>query len=260
MAEGVDDGIITPGEPPEGDLSCDPCALLQFIGEKIDRIDKRLEALEGDNDGQFTSLSWFKEWDFQPKLTFVPPETLPTKGKGTGIAALFGLMMAIGNLLLLMNLEDKEGDHCVAFPEHWQIPPEHHRPQLVVQCAEKEEDGTLGSAKYVVTIPHYMWLTDSPSPPFLYLKKGRYYGVLKLNDNSKIQVYAESEWEARRVLQEIRYSIEWSQAYNTRIRTGEISGNGFKEVTVYPKYATFWTKGKAPDTEQKRVYWGNAYV
>jgi len=248
------------GSTPIENLTCDICAFLHYLVEKVDRIDKRLEALEGDTDDQFTSLSWFKEWDFQPILSFVPPTTLPTKGTGTGIAALFGLLTTIGNLLLLLNLEDKAGGHCVAFPEHWQIPLEHHRPQLVVQCAEKLEDGTLGSAKYVVTIPHYMWMADSPSPPFLYLKKGRYYGVLKLEDNSKIQVYAESEMEARRVLEEIKSSINWTMSQNSFIRTGEISGNGFKNVTIYPKYATFWTKGKAPDTEQKRVYWGQAFA
>lgn len=251
--------------PPENEspetFKCDVCAILQYIAEKIDIIDKRLNALEGDNIDGFTSNSWFKEWTFIPeKLSFVPPADKPIIGKGSGMAALLGLLISLGNLILLTHKDLQSYNECVAFPEHWQIPPEHHRPQLVVQCAEKDQNGKLGSAKYVVTIPHYMWLNDAPMPPFKSLKKGRYYGVLTLNDNSKIQVYAESEWEARRVLQEIRYSIEWSQAYNTRIRTGEISGDGFKEVTVYPKYATFWSKGKAPGTQQKRVYWGVAFV
>ena len=257
MSEGTGD---PPNSDPLGNLSCDPCTLLRYLVEKVDIIHERLEALEGDTDQEFTPASWLKEWDFKPKLSFVPPETLPTKGKATGIAALFGLMMTIGNLLLLLNLEEKEGDKCVAFPEHWQIPFEHHRPQLVVQCAEKKMDGTLGSAKYVVTIPHYMWTNDSPIPPFYYLHKGRYYGVLKLKDNSKIQIYAQSEAEAQRVLLTIRSKIKLEMVQGSRIRTGEISGDGFKEVTVYPKYATFWTKGKAPDTEQKSVYWGEAYV
>lgn len=248
------------GSNPIDSLTCDICVALHYLIERVDRIDKRMEAFEGDTDNQFTSLSWVQEWDFEPILSFKPPSSLPTKGTGTGIAALFGLLLSIGNLLLLLNREDKEGNECVAFPEHWQIPLEHHRPQLVVQCAEKSEDGTLGSAKYVVTIPHYNWTAVSPSPPFLYLRKGRYYGVLKLKDNSKIQVYAESEMEARRVLEQIKASIDWTMSQGSIVRTGEISGNGFKNVTVYPKYATFWTKGKAPDTEQKRVYWGQAFA
>jgi hypothetical protein len=249
-----------PINPETSTFSCDICTILEYLAETINRIDKRLESLEGDTDDQYTSDSWIKEWKFEPTLTFKPPETLPTAGKATGIAALFGILLSIGNLLLLLQKEELEGDRCVAFPEHWQIPMEHHRPQLVVQCAEKKEDGTLGPAKYVVTIPHYWWQAENMPPPFYFLDKGRYYGVLKLKDNSKIQIYAKSEWEARRVLQEIKYSIDMEQSWDATIRTGEISGPGFKEVTVYPKYATFWTKGKAPDTEQKRIYWGEAYI
>jgi hypothetical protein len=237
-------------------LGCDVCLLLQYIAEKVDRIDKRLESLEGDNENGYNSTSWFKEWEFKPELSFIPPDSLPTKGKASGIAALFGLMVSIGNLLLLLQKEEIRTDNCIAFPEHWQIPIEHHRPQLVVQCAEKKQDGTLGSAKYVVSIPHYQWRYSDAPPPFSYLNKGNYYGVLKLKDNSKIQVYAESEWEARRVLLDIRGSIDLEQVQGSTIRTGEIDGPGFKKVKVYPKYATFWTKGKAPDTERKRMYWG----
>lgn len=232
---GVNTGEGSGGEDTPPVFNCDICTILEYLAEKINRIDKRLESLEGDNDGEYTSVSWFKEWKFEPKLSFVPPETLPTAGTGKGIAALFGMMLAIGNLLLLLQKEEQEGDRCVAFPEHWQIPLEHHRPQLVVQCAEKKDDGTLGPAKYVVTIPHYWWQTESTPPPFLWLDKGRYYGVLKLKDNSKIQVYARTENEARRVLQQIKSSITWEQAQGATIRTGEISGPGFKEITIYPK-------------------------
>ncbi len=249
------------GQPEDnpGNYSCDICTILQYMTEKINRIDKRLESLEGDNDDEYTSTSWTQEWKFEPKLSFKPPANMPTSGKATGIAALFGLLLSIGNLLLLLQKQDLEGDRCVAFPEHWQIPLEHHRPQLVVQCAEKKSDGTLGPAKYVVSIPHYWWRDEKVPPPFFWLDKGRYYGVLKLKDNSKVQVYAKSEDEARRVLEEIKYSITQDQSSGSRIRTGEISGPGFKEVRVYPKYATFWTKGKAPDTQQKRIYWGQTY-
>ena len=189
-------------------------------------------------------------------LNYRPPEPPDVKGTGLGIGALFGLILTVGSLIRIVHEDLKQKDGCVAIPEHWQIPVEGHRPQLVVQCAEMREDGTLGSAKYVVTIPHYQLREENPPPPFSSMSKGRYYGVLKLNDNSKI-LYCESEFEARRILNSIALWIDPNQIFQTYPRTGEISNPLFKNVTVYPKYATFYSKGSHPDSEVTKIYWSD---
>lgn len=242
--------------PPEPIFECDVCAMLQYLIDKVELIDLRLESLEGDYNGFVDQNAYYQEWNFQPDLAFVPPSPPPTTGSGLGLAAIFGLITTVANLILLTHRDLKESDQCLAMPEHWQLKPEGHRPQLVVQCAEVKEDGTLGSAKYVVTIPHYQYNPDSPGKPFDRMYKGKYYGVLRLNDNSKIQVYCDSESEARRVLTMIGYCIDPQQTYQTYIRTGEISNPNFKNVLVYPKYATYYSKGTAPDSEVHRIYWG----
>ena len=210
---------------------------------------------QGDFDSQ---NAWYREWDFTPELLFVPPKPPTIKGNGLGIGALFGLILSIGSLIGLVHEDLKQKDGCIAMPEHWQFKVEGHRPQLVVQCAEMREDDTLGSAKYVVTIPHYQLTKENPPPPFRYMFKGKYYGVLKLNDNSKIQVYCDSEIEAKRVLNSIALWVDPSQTFQTYVRTGEISNPLFKNVKVYPKYATFYSKGTHPDSEVTRIYWGKA--
>ena len=244
----------TPDEPPE--FNCDICSMLQYLIDKVDEIDRRLQFFEGDGDEFFDGILWPKTWNFEPELSFVPPNAPPTSGTGMGILALFGLMVSIGNLIMQTHQDLKENECCLAMPEHWQLKPEGHRPQLVVQCAEMREDGTLGSAKYVVTIPHYLYNPETTVPPFNWMYKGKYYGVLRLNDNSKVQVYADSEYEARRVLQMISLWIDALQTQNTYIRTGEISNPDFKNVQVFPKYATYYSKGTAIDSEVKRIYWG----
>lgn len=236
--------------------NCDICTQLEYISETVSSIEERLANLEA-NFGDFDQQNvWFREWNFQPELSFVPPSPPPTTGSGLGISALFGLMYTIANLIMLTHEDLSQQECCVAMPEHWQLKPEGHRPQLVVQFAEKREDDTLGSAKYVVTIPHYELPEGNKPPPVNFIRKGHYYGVLKLNDNSKVQVYCESEHEARRVLTSFMSWIDATQLNGTYIRTGEISNPDFKEIQVFPKYATYYSKGSAPDSEQTRIYWG----
>ena len=188
-------------QPPE---TCDVCTLLQFIAGEVVDIKERLALLES-NFGDFDFQGvWYREWDFTTDLPFVPPKPPDLIGSGLGIGAVLGIMASIARLIIDTYTDLKEGSDCVAMPEHWQLKPEGHRPQLVVQCAELREDGTLGSAKYVVTIPHYQLVGDEIPPPFDFINKGKYYGVLLLGDNSKVQVYCQSEWEARRVLQQNR--------------------------------------------------------
>jgi hypothetical protein len=149
-----------------------------------------------------------------------------------------------------------ENDNFAVVPEWWQLRPEADRPQLIVQCAEKKEDGTLGSAKYVVTIPHYQHSTPHGFAPFYSLNKGSFQGMLTLKDNSKVIIYARTVQEARSVLLNIYNEIafDYRNGYSPKIT--QIPDLGFKEITVYPKYGKYFPTGARKTVPQWVVRYG----
>ena len=132
---------------------------------------------------------------------------------------------------------------CSAIPEHWQIPLEARRPQLVLQLAEpKEDEDGLQSAKHVITIPHYIGTVDDPAP-IQYMDKGNYQGILTLADNSKVMVYGQSQYECWRVIEAIKPWIDPDQLTETLPKYDVYPTANIKQVRVYPKYASYWPPG-----------------
>ena len=113
---GGDGGDGGSGSAPEEEApdTCDICALLQFIAGEIIYIKQRINLFEaqfGDFDSQ---NAWYKEWEFKPELSFVPPEPPPIQGTGLGIGAIFGLLFSIGSLIGLVHQDLKQKDDCIA--------------------------------------------------------------------------------------------------------------------------------------------------
>ena len=171
-----------PPSPP--DDSC--CELIQIILEKVERIETEINEFKGGND-------WVNYWDFELEPLFSEEEFSAKQGPGSGIRGLYHIIRDLFrfNLDIYKDLAAKE--NYVAMPERWQLPPESQRPQLVVQSAELDENGNLGSAKYVTSIPYYKEPEEFEIPPFTSLAHGSTQGMLILKDNSKVIIYAQNQ-------------------------------------------------------------------
>jgi hypothetical protein len=133
-------------------------------------------------------------------------------------------------------------DAVASVPDWWQVRIEGKRPQLVIHFAEKRMDGKLGSAMYVVTIPH-------PSPikplysPISSFTKGNIEGILTLNDNSKLIVNGLNELEVGRVIEEAILTIDPKRLLGSFSKVGTRRGQALKQIKVYPRYCRYFSTG-----------------
>jgi hypothetical protein len=232
-------------DPPEGDASgtCEYCYMIPMILEKVNYIEDTVDTILQEILDFKGASDWEVDWTYQLEKYFTEEEIDARGGNAKGFSALLGMInTSIGlNTDIHKDLSAKDG--AIAIPEHWQIPLEAQRPQLVVQNAEKLENGFLDSAKYVTTIPHYKYTQPRDTPPFDYIDKGSTQGMLVLKDNSKVIIYAKNQNEATRVLNKIKETIEDEMLKNSYVKLGRIQGEGMKEVRVYPKFGRFYDKG-----------------
>lgn len=128
-------------------------------------------------------------------------------------------------------------------PEWWQLRAEAHRPQLVIQFANKGRAGRPGRSRFSLTIPHFKTttrITKSPLPPY---RKGQHEGILTLFDNSKVIVNAFSEVEAERVLEAAKKHIKKKYLQNSHIKVGIRKGKKLKQDEVIPVLAHYYPTG-----------------
>jgi hypothetical protein len=140
--------------------------------------------------------------------------------------------------------KNKTSEECyAAIPDWWQIRPEGHRPQLVIQFGEDLGNGKTGPPKYVITIPHYKGgkLKTSPIPKY---KKGSWEEIVTFSDNSKIIINAFDKQEADKVLNACQQIVNPRYSVNSYSKGGRIrKGQSLKEITVIPKMARFFSTG-----------------
>lgn len=227
--------------------SCDVCYLLNSIKSIVEGNSSRLTQIQAAMSNLMpiitanfdTSFSW----DYQIKEKCGNETNKQYQGNGKGIPALVNIQRDIAKILQDIQNSSCENDNFAVVPEWWQLRPEADRPQLIVQCAEKKEDGTLGSAKYVVTIPHYRHSTPHPFAPFYSLSKGSFQGITTLKDNSKIIIYGNTALHTRQVLLALDSEIDSAYRLPFNPKVGPIGNPDFKEVTVYPKYGKYFATG-----------------
>lgn len=130
-----------------------------------------------------------------------------------------------------------------AVPDHWQLRPEAHRPQLVVLFGERK-NGKIGDAVYPINIPHYEGNKAPSTPPLPAYRKGQWEGILVLSDNSKVTVNAYSEAEAERVLKAAEKVINPKYLKNSQAKIGKRKGIDLKEIEVMPAKAKFFPTGR----------------
>lgn len=219
---------------PQPDGEC--CELIPIILEKVDWLMDEWAAFKGID-------TWRYEWFYELEPLFTKDTIYKKEGPGTGFPGLMQLVKELYEFNLDIHKDLAAKENYVAMPEHWQLPPEAQRPQLVVQSAELDEEGNFDSAKYVTTIPYYNKSEGFSVPPFNHLSKGSTQGMLVLKDNSKVIIYAQNQNEANRVLNLIKSSINPTQLEDSYIKLGRIKNPYMKEVVVYPKYARFYPAG-----------------
>jgi hypothetical protein len=244
FGDGYDDSSGT-GWTPE----CDVCTLLYSIKATVEGNQNRLQQIQSYLNTLaplFTAnFDTNFPWDYQIKEKCSDDTFKSYQGTGKGIPALVAMHRDLALMLKDSQRSSCENDNFAVVPEWWQLRPEADRPQLIVQCAEKNADDSLGSAKYVVTIPHYQHTIPYNLPPFSNLEKGSYQGVLTLKDNSKVIIYGKTIQETRNVLYNIYSEIDTNYRNGFYPKVGPIGNPNFKEITVYPKYGKYFATGVA---------------
>lgn len=151
------------------------------------------------------------------------------------------------DLCLARNAEEP----IAAIPQSWQIRHEGGKPQLVIHCAEKKEDGNYDSAKYPITVPHWKGkVTDKPSlPPY---KKGNWEGILVLADNTKVTINAANEAECTKILNAIKPWINSEMLKGSYFKGGKINVN-IKQTQVKAMYGRYFSLGQKNGKPDWRV-------
>lgn len=234
-------------DPVEPIFNCDVCYLLNTINSVVQGNSSRLTQIQAAMSNLMPIITANFDtafpWDYQIKEKCGDETNKQYQGTSKGILALVQMQRDIAKMLQDIQKSSCENDNFAVVPEWWQLRPEADRPQLIVQCAEKNADGTLGSAKYVVTIPHYRYSTPHPYAPFYRLNKGSFQGITTLKDNSKIIIYGRTALHTRQVLSALDSEIDSDYRLPFNPKVGPIGNPNFKEVTVYPKYGKYFADG-----------------
>jgi hypothetical protein len=134
-------------------------------------------------------------------------------------------------------------DNVASVPEWWQSRPG-QRPQLVIQYAGLNSDGSESRSRWSIAIPHYRYAEsyNLELPPY---EKGRFFACLTLEDNSKIWVNARTQSAAVAYIQRLRSLVKPSMLTSPLlIHSGERRGSALTEVRVKPVRASFFSTGQ----------------
>jgi hypothetical protein len=158
---GDDNGSSTGWSP-----SCDICFLLYSIKSTVEGNSSRLTQIQSAMNNLLpiiranfdTSFSW----DYQIKEKCGDETNKRYEGNGKGIPALIDIQKDLVKILQDLQTSSCENDNFAVVPEWWQLRPEADRPQLIVQCAEKNADGSISIwQKYYLS---RVGLWEDPSP------------------------------------------------------------------------------------------------
>jgi len=138
-----------------------------------------------------------------------------------------------------------------SLPLSWQIRNEGDRPQLVIQCAQKLENGKYDSAKYPISVPHWKGkATDKVKLPAY--TKGNYEGILTLKDNSKVTINAANHAECTKILNAIKPWIAKDMLEGSRFKGGKINVE-IKNTKVRPMYGRYFSTGQKNNKPDWRI-------
>lgn len=141
-------------------------------------------------------------------------------------------------LLEIRSRECSLNDKVLTVPEYWQVRVG-QRPQAVVLYREFV-NGKFTDTYYQHSIPHYNG-AKGVKPNLSQFNKGEHSAIYVCKDNSKVQVYASTQAEAKRIVNEFETLI------NPRLR-GDIvhtgTRKGIKKTTIKPIRLDFFSTGQ----------------
>ncbi|MEA5515531.1 hypothetical protein VB654_15925, partial [Nodularia sp. UHCC 0506] len=146
----------------------------------------------------------------------------------------------------LCDLKNKQEAYA-AVPDSWLLRPEHHRPQVIFQFAEKTTGPAIGSAKYAISIPHprkdYSPGNKSPLPSY---KRGNWEMIFVLSDNSKIVIHALNAAEGQKVLKAAMSIVDRNYLKGSYLSKNGLleSNNPLKKIEVQCRYAKYFPTGR----------------
>ncbi len=139
-------------------------------------------------------------------------------------------------------------------PDSWQ--PKlfrNKRPQLVVVYKPDDRKYPNPDSRWSLTIPHFNFTKRTLEKQLKAIpdyEKGRFQGVYRLTDNSKLVVYAKSEAKAKSFIKKIIKSklvkddyIANKATLDADIFTGASKGN-YATVKVTPTYVKYYSTGQ----------------
>ena len=155
------------------------------------------------------------------------------------------ITLSLNNQADILALQCRDNDAIAAVPDWWQVRLGADRPQLIVQYARKNSDGTFDKAKYIVSIPHWWKSKDQTvESDFPTISKGQYQGTLIFLDNSKIIVNCLNEVEAQRVVTKLSSNIKPIDLEGSIYTRSFRRGRELNEVIIFPRIAKFFATGQ----------------
>lgn len=235
--------------PPPKDMKCEPInyRLIQYL------MTRTLESMTSKIEIPVVSCE-LVEGVWQPKTSYLTLEVFATSIEQVAQVE----QLHIANAEMAVSLcEAKNNEAIAAIPDSWLIRPEHHRPQLIFQFAEVASDNKLGSAKYPLNIPHPKKGYKPNECPLPSYKKGSWELIYVLSDNSKVTIHALNKAEAQKVLQACKEIIEPSYLEGGYLSKDGLvkpsAENAIKEITVRPRYCSFFPKGRKEGKPEWRI-------
>ncbi|KGF72483.1 hypothetical protein DO97_07945 [Neosynechococcus sphagnicola sy1] len=149
--------------------------------------------------------------------------------------------------------KNQESVAYAAIPEQWDIKVGNNRPQLIIQFGEKLQGNKVDSPKYSIVIPWANTTTAIKNSPIGQWDKGKIRCSYEMPDNSKIIVFAKTENEGKRVINQALTVVQGNKKRSDNlIICTRIDSTRFKEITVVPRILRFFSTGQGkaiPDWE-----------
>jgi hypothetical protein len=130
-----------------------------------------------------------------------------------------------------------EGTAIASLPERWSIKPLNNIPELVIVFRDVDKKSKSGN--YSLHIPHY---NGDKTPNISSYEKGNWHGSLILKDNSRLEVNAKNEAEARKTINELKKYVE-AKYINDELYIVPRKGKKLKEFTAKPIRADYYPTG-----------------
>ncbi|WP_375511421.1 hypothetical protein [uncultured Nostoc sp.] len=148
----------------------------------------------------------------------------------------------IANSRLALYNQKFPSQAVAAVPEWWQVRPEGKRPQLILLCGKKHDNGNVGYLVYPITIPHPIINRRATSPIPDY-KKGNIEAILTLKDNSKVIVNTHDNDTANSLIEAIKLLIDPAYLEGSFTKVGLRKGQSLLAITVAAKKARYFSQG-----------------